>query len=69
MRKVLEENPLPPSRFNVQAPPALDAVVHKALAKRPEERYQTARAFADALRDADPSRGRDEHRGPRRRSD
>src|SRR4030095_3841098 len=52
MRKVLEENPLPPSRFNVQAPPALDAVVQKALAKRPEDRFQNAHEFADALRAA-----------------
>src|SRR2546429_2848354 len=49
MRKVLEENPLPPSRFNVQAPPAMDTVVRKALAKRPEERYQSAGEFAAAL--------------------
>ncbi|TMG98566.1 MAG: serine/threonine protein kinase [Betaproteobacteria bacterium] len=49
MRKVLEENPLPPSRFNVQAPPAMDAVVRKALAKRPEERFQCAGEFAAAL--------------------
>jgi len=49
MRKVLEENPLPPSRFNVQAPAAMDAVVHKALAKRPEDRFQTAAEFAAAL--------------------
>jgi serine/threonine-protein kinase len=49
MRKVLEENPLPPSRFNVQAPPAMDAVVRKALAKRPEDRFQTAGEFAAAL--------------------
>src|SRR5204862_1087427 len=49
MRKVLEENPLPPSRFNVQAPPAMDAVVHKALAKRPEDRFQTAGEFVAAL--------------------
>ena len=49
MRKVLEENPLPPSRFNVQAPPAMDAVVRKALAKRPDERYQSASEFAAAL--------------------
>jgi serine/threonine-protein kinase len=52
MRKVLEENPLPPSRFNVQAPAAMDAVVQKALAKRPEERFQSAREFADVLRAA-----------------
>src|SRR2546430_6128064 len=49
MRKVLEENPLPPSRFNVQAPQASDAVVHKALAKRPEDRFQTAGEFVAAL--------------------
>ena len=49
MRKVLEENPLPPSRFNVQAPPAMDAVVRKALAKRPEDRFQSAGEFAAAL--------------------
>src|SRR5690349_10443660 len=49
MRKVLEENPLPPSRFNVQAPPAMDAVVQKALAKRPEDRFQSAGEFSVAL--------------------
>jgi tRNA A-37 threonylcarbamoyl transferase component Bud32 len=50
MRKVLEENPLPPSRFNVQAPAAMDGIVKKALAKRPEDRFQTAAEFAAALR-------------------
>ncbi|MEP7275389.1 MAG: serine/threonine-protein kinase, partial [Betaproteobacteria bacterium] len=49
MRKVLEEDPLPPSRFNVQVPVAMDAVVRKALAKRPDDRFQSARDFADAL--------------------
>jgi tRNA A-37 threonylcarbamoyl transferase component Bud32 len=52
MHKVLEEDPLPPSRFNVQVPGAMDAVVRKALAKRPDERFQTAEEFAAALRDA-----------------
>ncbi len=52
MHKVLEEDPLPPSRFNVQVPGAMDAVVRKALAKRPDERYQTADEFAAALRGA-----------------
>ena len=33
MRKVLEENPLPPSRFNVQLPGAMDAVVRKCARK------------------------------------
>jgi len=49
MRKVLEEDPLPPSRFNVQIPGAMDAVVRKALAKKPEERFQSAEEFATAL--------------------
>ncbi len=52
MHKVLEEDPLPPSRFNVQVPGAMDAVIRKALAKRPDERYQTAADFAAALRTA-----------------
>src|SRR6266404_5049461 len=62
MRKVLEEHPLPPSRFNVQALPAMDAFVHKALAKRPEDRFQTAAEFATALRaaaKAEPARAPD----------
>jgi eukaryotic-like serine/threonine-protein kinase len=50
MRKVLEENPLPPSRFNVQVPGAMDAVVRKALEKRADDRYQTADEFAEALK-------------------
>jgi eukaryotic-like serine/threonine-protein kinase len=46
---VLEEEPLPPSRFNVQVPGAMDAVVRKALAKRPEDRFQSADEFAAAI--------------------
>ncbi len=49
MQKVLKESPLPPSSLNVQLPEAFDAVVRKALAKRPEERYQSAQEFAAAL--------------------
>jgi eukaryotic-like serine/threonine-protein kinase len=52
MQKVLKEDPLPPSSLNVQAPPAMDGVVRKALAKRPEERFQTAHEFAAAVRAA-----------------
>ena len=55
MQKVLKEDPLPPSSLNVQAPAGMDAVVRKALAKRPEERFQTAREFAAALRAAAPA--------------
>ncbi len=52
MQKVLKEEPLPPSTLNVQLPPAMDAVVRRALAKRPDERFQSAQQFADALRAA-----------------
>ena len=52
MRKVLEENPLPPSRFNLQLPGVMDAVVRKALEKRADDRYQTADEFAEALQAA-----------------
>jgi serine/threonine-protein kinase len=50
MQKVLKEDPLPPSTLNVQLPDAMDEVVRKALAKKPEDRYATAAEFASALR-------------------
>ena len=52
MQKVLKEDPLPPSTLNVQAPAGMDAIVRKALAKRPDERFQTAAEFAAAIRAA-----------------
>ena len=52
MRKVLEEEPLPPSRFNMQITGAMDAVVRRALAKKADERFQTAEEFVQALVDA-----------------
>lgn len=52
MHKVLKEDPIAPSELNVQVPAAFDAVVRKAMAKRPDDRYQTARDFADALQAA-----------------
>ena len=52
MHKVLKEEPLPPSTLNVTLPPAWDAVVKKAMAKGPAERFQTAAEFAAAIRNA-----------------
>ncbi|HUH92503.1 MAG TPA: serine/threonine-protein kinase [Casimicrobiaceae bacterium] len=52
MQKILKEEPLPPSTLNVQLPPALDAVVRKALAKRADDRFGSAQEFATALRAA-----------------
>jgi len=64
MHKVLEEDPLPPSRFNVHVPGAVDGIVRKALAKRPDERFQSGREFANALKAAsdrrDPTQRRPE---------
>jgi tRNA A-37 threonylcarbamoyl transferase component Bud32 len=50
MHKVLMQEPPMPSQLNVQVPPMFDAVITKALAKRPDERYQTASEFAQAIR-------------------
>ena len=52
MHKVLQEDPLPPSTLNVQVPRPFDGVVKRALAKRPDERFQTAREFAEAIKAA-----------------
>jgi len=52
MQKVLKEEPLPPSSLNVQLPAAMDAVVRKALAKKPAERFQSAQEFIAALQAA-----------------
>ncbi len=52
MHKVLNTEPPPPSTLAVTAPAALDAVVRKAMAKRPDDRYPSAAAFAEAIRGA-----------------
>ncbi len=52
MHKALNTEPPLPSQLSVTCPPAFDAVVRRAMAKRPEQRYPSAAAFAAALRDA-----------------
>jgi len=52
MHKVLYSDPPPPSVLDVTVPPAFDVVVQCAMAKRPDDRYATAAAFAVALRNA-----------------
>jgi serine/threonine-protein kinase len=52
MHKVLKEDPIAPSELNVQVPTGFDVLVRKALAKRPDERFQTAQDFISALQAA-----------------
>src|SRR5947199_6768656 len=47
--QVLHFDPPPPSRFNARIPAELDRLTLKALAKRPEDRFQTADEFAAEL--------------------
>lgn len=49
VRKVHRTEVEPPSRYNKKASPELDAVVLRALARDPTERFPTATAFAEAL--------------------
>jgi serine/threonine-protein kinase len=47
--KHLNEAPKPPSKIRPEIPDELDAVVLRALAKNPEDRYQTAEEFSEDL--------------------
>jgi len=49
MRQALNERPANPSDFNPKISVQLDWAVHKALAKKREDRFQTAKEFADAF--------------------
>jgi serine/threonine-protein kinase len=47
----VQETPVPPAQLNPDVPPDLQAVILRALAKRPEDRYATANDLrADLLR-------------------
>jgi len=46
MREVLDNTAVNPSEFDRGLTAQMDYVIQKALAKRPDERYQTAREFA-----------------------
>ncbi len=52
LRQHLSVAPAAPSTLRPGLPPALDAVVLRGLAKRPEDRFPSAGALADAARDA-----------------
>jgi predicted Ser/Thr protein kinase len=52
MHRVLNDNPPPPSALNVQVPKGFDAVLRRAMAKRPDERFQSAGEFKEAIQTA-----------------
>jgi hypothetical protein len=49
LARIVHETPPPLRHWRPELAPRLDAVVCKALAKAPAERYQTAQQFAEAL--------------------
>jgi serine/threonine-protein kinase len=51
-KKIMQEDPLLPSSLNNAITPLFDAVVNKALAKNPDQRFQSARDLAVALKRA-----------------
>ena len=50
--KVLTEEAPLPSSISLDAPPIFDAVVRRAMARQPDDRFNSAMEFATALRDA-----------------
>jgi serine/threonine protein kinase len=49
MRRIVEENPPPPTYVDRAYPPALELIVLRALEKRPEKRYATAGELFEEL--------------------
>lgn len=48
----VQAQPAPPSTLNPQLPPEVDAVILHALAKKPEARFRSVSAFAQAFQEA-----------------
>jgi hypothetical protein len=49
--KVVNREPMPASSFDLELPRSLDAVITRAMAKDPAERFQQGSEFANALRE------------------
>lgn len=54
MWKRIKDDPLPPSQIRPECPARLDAIILKAMARAPEERYQTARDMCEQLNSLGP---------------
>lgn len=52
IQQIVNHSPAAPSSFNNLLPPAIDAVVARALTKKREQRFATAQEFAQALQEA-----------------
>ena len=52
IQQIISTSPPPPSSINPMLPAALDDVVARALAKSRDQRFESAQAFAQALREA-----------------
>jgi WD40 repeat protein len=50
LEQILHKEPRPLRQVRSEVPKDLAVIVHKAISKAPEERYQTAREFSDDLR-------------------
>jgi eukaryotic-like serine/threonine-protein kinase len=50
VRRILDEDPVPPRRINPSVAKDLETIVLKAMEKEPSARYPSARALADDLR-------------------
>lgn len=57
MYAIANEEPLPPREHNASIPVALEAVIMKAMAKNPDERYASCARMVEALRSAAPAGG------------
>jgi eukaryotic-like serine/threonine-protein kinase len=53
MNDRLLNNPVPPREVNPQIAPQLQEIIYRALERKPENRYASAREFANDLRDPD----------------
>jgi tetratricopeptide (TPR) repeat protein/predicted Ser/Thr protein kinase len=50
--RIMRDDPAPPSEINPDVPEELDEIVQKALAKKPEARFQTAEQMVEDLENA-----------------